>query len=278
MILDLTIDNLQNAGYTEEEINRLYNAKNDFTLDTLYKSKNIFVSKTENKFYTGIDFYRKTYFYNGNLRFPFMCTDLFSEYFELVLNKFLEKQKIELSIHFDKKAQINKFITKETISNRQIIDENKEYIKSNPKRQWIGKERTINILETYIDFLDNKLFINNQSQQSETVNPDEKYKAQNLFKVGLLFATGKMNKYFTVNSKDKTVMNEGYSAPKIANELKNKSFEKWILATINNYPTENVNGNKNVFNSLDMMTKIIDHCKAKKTEIDPYFTSRLPID
>ena len=115
-------------------------------------------------------------------------------------------------------------------------------------------------------------------QQTEPVNPDEKYKAQNLFKVGLLFATGKMNKYFTVNSKDKTVMNEGYSAPKIANELKNKSFEKWILATINNYPTENVNGNKNVFNSLDMMTKIIDHCKAKKTEIDPYFTSRLPID
>ena len=160
MILDLTIGNLQKAGYTEEEINRLYNAKNDCTLNTLYKSKNIFVSKTENKFYTGIDFYRKTYFDNGNLRFPFMCTDLFSEYFELTLNKFLEKQKNELSIHFDKKAQINKFITKETISNRQIIDENKEYIKSNPKRQWIGKERTINILETYIDFLDNKLFIN----------------------------------------------------------------------------------------------------------------------
>ncbi|WKL43800.1 hypothetical protein [Flavobacterium sp. ZE23DGlu08] len=117
-----------------------------------------------------------------------------------------------------------------------------------------------------------------QTQDHESVSNYEVYKTQNLFKVGLLFAKGELNKYFTVNAKKTTVMNEGYSAPKIANELGNVSFNKWVLATINNYPTDNVNGNKNVFNSLEMMTKIIDHCKANNLAIDPYFINRLPID
>ena len=115
-------------------------------------------------------------------------------------------------------------------------------------------------------------------QQTETVNPDEKYKTQNLFNVGLLFATGKMNKYFTINNLNEIVLNIGLSPLKIATELGNLSFDKYILASKNNYPTDNTNGNKNIFNNLAMMKNIIDHCKAKQIEIDPYFMSRLPIE
>jgi hypothetical protein len=116
-----------------------------------------------------------------------------------------------------------------------------------------------------------------QPQQNEIVKNDEKYKTQNLFKVGLLFATGEMNKYFTVIGENKTVMNKEYSSPIIAKELKNSSFEKIILATINNYKTAG-NKSKNIFNNKGMMNDIIDHCKAKNIPVIPYFISRLPIE
>jgi hypothetical protein len=116
-----------------------------------------------------------------------------------------------------------------------------------------------------------------QFQQTENNKFDEKYKAQILFKVGLLFAKGEMNKYFTVNSKNSTVMNSEYTAPKIAKELGNDRYNKYILASINNY-TDKENGNKNIFNSLDMMTKIISHCKTENIPVDTYFSSRLPIE
>lgn len=121
-------------------------------------------------------------------------------------------------------------------------------------------------------------FLIDMDKKLEAINTDEVYKTQILFKVGLLFAIGKMNKYFTVNGKNETVMNNGFTAPKIAKELENDSFNKYILASINNYTTDKENGNKNIFNSLDMMTKIISHCEAKNIIVDAYFKSRLPIE
>lgn len=117
----------------------------------------------------------------------------------------------------------------------------------------------------------------NPSKQPETVKPDEVYKTQNLFKVGLLFANGEMNKYYTVNKLNEFVPKDGLSPLKIAKQLGNSSFEKYILASKNNYKTGE-NKSKNIFNNLDMMKNIIEHCKAEKIEIDPYFMSRLPIE
>ena len=106
--------------------------------------------------------------------------------------------------------------------------------------------------------------------------PDEKnFKNQLLFKVGLLFAEGKVNKYFTLNEKSQTIINSNYSAPKIAKELGNEAFNKYILASLNNYNSLNSNGNKNIFNSKIMMENIIEHCKEEKILIDEYFISFL---
>lgn len=115
-------------------------------------------------------------------------------------------------------------------------------------------------------------------QQMETFKSKDAYKEQNLFKVGLLFAKGEMNKYFTINSKNETIMNSEFTAPKIARDLGNENYNKWILASINNYTTDKENGNKNIFNSIDMMSKIISHCEAENIPIDTYFKSRLPIE
>lgn len=128
-------------------------------------------------------------------------------------------------------------------------------------------------LEQHLEVLINSL----NKIQPEAVKPDEKYKTQNLFKVGLLFATGKMNKYFTINNLNEIVLNNGLSPLKIAKELGNPSFEKNILASKNNYKTGE-NKNKNIFNNLDMMNKIISDCEAKNIPVEPYFISRLPTE
>lgn len=116
----------------------------------------------------------------------------------------------------------------------------------------------------------------NNPQQNVSSKIDEIYKTKNLFKVGLLFAKGEMNKYFTLNSKNSIVIKKEYSAPKIAKELGNIKYNKYILASINNY-TDKENGSKNIFNSFDMMTKIISHCNTESITVDSYFKSRLPI-
>lgn len=164
MIQELTKENLQKLGYNENDVNELFNTINTFTLQC--NDGNIFVSKPENKFYTGIDFYRVTYFNNGNLRFPFACPELFNEYYTLALSEFLEKQKALFGMLFNELEQTDKFILLETKRNELIIKEQKDYIKLHNKRQWHNKEKIINILETYI------YFINNQPQQPEAVKPE----------------------------------------------------------------------------------------------------------
>jgi hypothetical protein len=197
MIQELTKENLQKLGYNENDVNELFNTINTFTLQC--NDGNIFVSKPENKFYTGIDFYRVTYFNNGNLRFPFACPELFNEYYTLALSEFLEKQKALFGMLFNELEQTDKFILLETKRNELIIKEQKDYIKLHNKRQWHNKEKIINILETYI------YFINNQPQQPEAVKPDEVKKElhNDIFKYNAfeVFEFYKEKKQIKVNSR-----------------------------------------------------------------------------
>ncbi|MCP2028040.1 hypothetical protein L1276_003208 [Flavobacterium sp. HSC-32F16] len=96
------------------------------------------------------------------------------------------------------------------------------------------------------------------------------------FLVGCMFASGKMEKYYFINDKDTTVFKDGFNASKAAKDLGNNSYNKFILATINNYPANNRNGNKNIFNSREKMQKIISHCESLNVEVVPYFKKRLP--
>ncbi|MGS0747304.1 hypothetical protein [Halpernia sp. GG3] len=58
-------------------------------------------------------------------------------------------------------------------------------------------------------------------------------RTQYLFKVGLFFAKGTMNKYFELTKNNDTVMKSGCTRPKIAKELGDCSYNKYILASIN---------------------------------------------
>ena len=125
-----------------------------------------------------------------------------------------------------------------------------------------------------------KVILNNKIGSTE--NENVKYKEQNLFKIGLLFAQGRLNKYFELNKNDEIIIKQGYTAPKITDcilaEFNIKINHKYISATFNNYSKDNPNGNKNIFNSSDMMNKIISHCKENKIDVDAYFLNRLPIE
>ena len=104
---------------------------------------------------------------------------------------------------------------------------------------------------------------------------EPEYKSQILFNVGLLMASGKLDKYYTITKSGRSIK-KGYSAPKIAKELQKDNYHKHILATLNDYKKENSNGNKNIFNSKDMMQKVIDHCNENNIKVIGYFSSHLP--
>jgi hypothetical protein len=100
-----------------------------------------------------MDFYRITYFKNGNLRFPYNCPDLVNEYFDLALIEFLEKQKTVLGLLFNEKDQFNKFILNEIEEKQQRIKSQREFLLNNKRHKFESKENDIQICEGYINYL-----------------------------------------------------------------------------------------------------------------------------
>ncbi len=62
-IFDLTFQNLVDYGLSIEHTSELLNTKGKYQLKC--NEGNFFVSEEDKKVYTGIEFYRKTYFENG---------------------------------------------------------------------------------------------------------------------------------------------------------------------------------------------------------------------
>ncbi|MFH4969326.1 hypothetical protein V8G61_14065 [Gaetbulibacter sp. M240] len=106
--------------------------------------------------------------------------------------------------------------------------------------------------------------------------PTKTFKDELWFKVGVKLASGQMAKYYTVDSKGIMHLKYSYTAPRVAEELGDKKWEKDVLATLKNYGPESSNANKNIFNSRDKMIKIIDYCKEKGIPVISHFTDRLP--
>ncbi|MDR6764472.1 hypothetical protein J2Y38_004705 [Flavobacterium sp. 2755] len=173
MILELTRENLQSFGLSEEHINDLYNTKSSYHLEC--NEGKFYASKPENKLYTENDFYRKIYLKDDNLRFPFHCPDLVPEYYELARLKFLENQHKELGALFNKIEQTKNFIEKQieqnnTIQSSFLAKEIKMrlYLNVNPNKG-------IEICKAYNSFLAKKLTEHqSDSEEIEEINI-EKY-------------------------------------------------------------------------------------------------------
>jgi hypothetical protein len=80
--------------------------------------------------------------------------------------------------------------------------------------------------------------------------PENNYTNKIWFKVGLLFATGEMQKLLKEPKANPT---------NIAEKLNNKGYNKYILATSQNY--KETNTDKNIYAHSDKLQKIYTHCK-----------------
>ncbi|MDI1257118.1 MAG: hypothetical protein PSV16_13570 [Flavobacterium sp.] len=126
-------------------------------------------------------------------------------------------------------------------------------------------------------FLENRieeLMVENDHSKIRTVK-GKAYENHAWFKVGVILATGEMEQYYTANRKD---IKAGYTAPKIAAELGDKKYEKYILATMKRYPKSNTNWDKNIYNSPEKMKKIINYCQENHLAIIQEFTIELSDD
>lgn len=167
MIYKLSKDKLKELGYNDENIKSLFDTNDISFLQC--NNGNVCISILNNEIYTDLDFYKKIYFEQGTIKFPYSAPELFNEYFELTLNEFFEKQRKELKNQFIENTQFQKFIKSEKLKFDKIVNTNKKYIEQYNQRIWTSKERVINITETYIDFLNDKLL---ESQQNNKLHFD----------------------------------------------------------------------------------------------------------
>lgn len=84
------------------------------------------------------------------------------------------------------------------------------------------------------------------------------------FKVGLLFAEGKIQKIKKDNPK--------ISFKKIAQKFNNESYEAYIKATLNEYTKSNTD--KNIYSHIDKLENIFSHCEKNNITICEEFKSK----
>lgn len=85
------------------------------------------------------------------------------------------------------------------------------------------------------------------------------------FKVGLLFANGKM---------DELLEYFNDSVTKTAEHLEKPNYNKYILATKNNYTK--TNSDKNIYSKRSKMIEIINYCKKNNIVVTEDFINRIP--
>jgi len=117
----------------------------------------------------------------------------------------------------------------------------------------------LNRLEMFKDFL----LIENEKSNYNTDKDDyiEQNKGKLWFKVGVLFASGEIEKRLKENS---------FNFTRTAKELGNESFRPYISESYNN----TTKGDKNIFSSQHKIKEIIKYCNQNKIEIAESFTSK----
>lgn len=165
-IFDLTLQNLVDCGLTKKDAIEFLNTKGNYILQS--NQGNFFVSEEEKKVYTGIEFYRKTCLNSGDLKFPYNCPDLITEYYDLALSEYLQKQSKLLGLLFNEKEQQNKFIDIEISRTKERINSQREFLSKMKRLKFSFKENEIEICEAYIQYLKRKKDEVKQPQQIET--------------------------------------------------------------------------------------------------------------
>lgn len=170
-IFDLTLQNLVDYGLSEEDSSKLLKVKEEYKLQC--NEGVFFVSGKEKKVYTGIEFYRKTCFDNDKILFPFNCSDLIPEYFDLALNEFKQEQNKLLGKIYNDSDAFFEFINNEINKMENRIEAQKEFVLKMKHHKSKSKENDIKVCKAYIQFLERKKDKIKEPQQIENYKPDE---------------------------------------------------------------------------------------------------------
>jgi hypothetical protein len=168
MIIELTKENLQNCGFDNENIDRLIECDNYVSF--LFKGTCYYANNIEKKIYTEIDGFRKYYLENGTISFPMDCPDLIPNYFDLALKNYLDKQILLLNTMFVESDQKEKFVLNEIEKIKRRIEVLKKDLKIKIYLINENNKKQIDILDSYLNFLKNKL--DEQPQQIKIAIPN----------------------------------------------------------------------------------------------------------
>jgi hypothetical protein len=151
-----------------------------------YNEDKYYYDTSENKLYTGIDFYRKSYFRSDKIEFPYNCPDLIPEYYEISLQKYKEDEKQKSSVMFNEIEVTKEFINLELTRNNILIKGLSDAINrvKNIALKSKSKIQLVKYCKRYDRILNNKLDEIKQPQQTENKKPDEVKKElhNNIFK------------------------------------------------------------------------------------------------
>jgi len=162
--------------FIENTIRQIFvyvDSKEPYTIE--YNEGKYYYDTSENKLYTGIDFYRKSYFRSDKIEFPYNCPDLILEYYEISLQKYKEDEKQKSSIMYNEIEVTKEFINLELTRNSILIEGLSDAINrvKNTAFKSKSKIQLVKYCKRYDTILNNKLDEINQPQQIKINKPNK---------------------------------------------------------------------------------------------------------
>lgn len=201
----------------------------------------------------------------------FRISEDWNGYKSLIAEIYLLLESFEEQSKRDKKIALNYFVLKaknQNLKTQSFIEE-----------KLLSKSEYYNLLGAYMVFYNNlnSLIINDFKESiaehkdiiEQAPKKSSNIKDQVKFKIGVLYAMGKMEKYMKNGRKD-----PNWSAPKIEKEINIPKSREYILGTLNNYDNSSNNHTKNVFNSIEHVNAILKHCAENNIEVCDSFLKR----
>lgn len=171
----------------------------------------------------------------------------------------------QLKTQFHNLIKLFKEITKEIFEKGFVIDE--DILETfRDLDVLVSKDESYSFEKEQRYFELKKIFLDTSEIKDNNIKNSGSYESSLWFQVGVKFANGEI--YSLIEK-------YGNNASKISKEIDLKRGEKYILASINNYSNDNSNKEKNIFNSPQKISKIINYCKEQNISMSSKFLKKI---
>ncbi|PQJ77114.1 hypothetical protein BTO16_14800 [Polaribacter glomeratus] len=165
--------------FIEDTIKQIFvyvDEKKDYTLPC--NEGNFYYSGSENKLYSGKEFFSKIYLTTDNLKFPVNCPDLIPKYYDFALAEYLKSEKEKSKLMFSNVWVTKEFIVLEFKKLKSLINGLTDFIEKNKHYTFKSKENQLKYSKKYSEFLNEKLkeldkIEDKEPQQIENNKPNE---------------------------------------------------------------------------------------------------------